>query len=501
MALINALWFVSLGTESNATLSIILSYAFFMLIAVSSVYYAPKKFLGLPLFVLLVNSCSIRFVMTQFECSDDVYRYVWEGHIQNNGYNPYRMAPNSSELQYLIWEDYKVPNHSDLTTIYPPLSLYVFRILSFYSLDYGNYQYVFCILDILVIGLILYLLFIRGDPLQNVTYYCLNPVSIVAFSARGHLDVLMIFWLLLGLIFHHRKMWLAMWTCLALAVLSKLLVLLLIPCFINPKNWRYISIFFIVLLAAYTPFLLDGVPVFKTFYIFGTQFEYNNSLFGILNFLVQNNITSLVILFVVAGLICSWSIIVYEDVLLTGMIITACFLFCAPTVHYWYLSLMVPFLCFYRKSSLLAWCATSGTWFIVLNSMQEGRFDHYPYYQILQYGPVYLLLIKEFYELIFKVPNRTKSTNSEKLSILIPVLNEELNLRRLLPQLKSQMLDGDDIIIVDGGSDDLSLKVANDFKAQIVSSSRGRGYQICRGMEFVKNPIVLILHADQQLKV
>ena len=93
MALINALWFVSLGTESNTTLSIILSYAFFMLIAVSSVYYAPKKFLGLPLFVLLVNSCSIRFVMTQFECSDDVYRYVWEGHIQNNGYNPYKMAP------------------------------------------------------------------------------------------------------------------------------------------------------------------------------------------------------------------------------------------------------------------------------------------------------------------------------------------------------------------------------------------------------------------------
>ena len=61
--------------------------------------------------------------------------------------------PNSSELQYLIWDDYKVPNHSDLTTIYPPLSLYVFRILSFYSLDYGNYQYVFCSLDILVIWL------------------------------------------------------------------------------------------------------------------------------------------------------------------------------------------------------------------------------------------------------------------------------------------------------------------------------------------------------------
>ena len=44
-------------------------------------------------------------------------------------------------------------------------------------------------------------------------------------------------------------------------------------------------------------------------------------------------------------------------------------------------------------------------------------------------------------------------------------------------------------------------RLPNDFKAQIVLLVEGRGYQICRGMEFIKNPIVLILHADQQLKV
>ena len=500
-ALLNAIWFVGLSPDSSGTSLIILSYAIFMLIAVLSVRFAPKQFIGLPLAILLLNSCCIRFVMTEFEHSDDVYRYVWEGHIQNHGYNPYVLPPNSSELQSLVWSDFKVPNHPDLTSIYPPFSLYVFRLISFFSLDYSNYQYVFCILDILVMCLILYFLSIRGEPLQNVSYYCLNPVSIVAFSARGHLDVIMLFWLLLGLIFHYRRTWLAMWVCLALAVLSKFLVLLLIPCFVNQKNWMYLSGFITVICVAYLPFLFSDISVFNTLYIFGTQFEYNSSLFGLLNSIVQNNVASLIILFLGAGLICSWSVTIFEDPVFTGMIIATCFLLCAPTVHYWYLSFLIPFLCFYRKKSLLIWCATSGTWFIVLNSMQEGRFDHYPYYQLLQYAPVYLFMIKELYELIVKVPHYTHAASNENLSILIPVLNEEQNLGGILPQIQSQILDGDEIIIIDGGSNDKSIDIANDFGAQIVYASRGRGYQISRGMEFAKNPIVLILHADQQLEV
>ena len=45
------------------------------------------------------------------------------------------------------------------------------------------------------------------------------------------------------------------------------------------------------------------------------------------------------------------------------------------------------------------------------------------------------------------------------------------------------------------------VDIANEFGAQIVYASRGRGHQISRGMEFVKNRIVLILHADQQLEL
>jgi hypothetical protein len=29
---------------------------------------------------------------------DDIWRYLWEGHIQNHGFNPYLIAPSASEL-------------------------------------------------------------------------------------------------------------------------------------------------------------------------------------------------------------------------------------------------------------------------------------------------------------------------------------------------------------------------------------------------------------------
>src|SRR5262245_50104390 len=33
--------------------------------------------------------------------SDDIDRYVWEGRIQNHGFNPYSLAPNAKELESL----------------------------------------------------------------------------------------------------------------------------------------------------------------------------------------------------------------------------------------------------------------------------------------------------------------------------------------------------------------------------------------------------------------
>lgn len=499
LALINSIIFTQLKPAGDYANLLIASFAFFMLMAALSVRFAPRGLSGFTLVCVLINSLAIRIIITQFEISDDVYRYTWEGHIQNNGYNPYQFAPQAPNLRHLIWDGYQKPNHSDLTTIYSPLALQFFRLVALVTLDYEIYSYLFVFLDMLVICLILGLLRWRGDPLEHLIWYALNPVCIVAFAGQGHLDIIMVFWLVLSLINHHRKAWTWMWICLALAVLSKFPAIFLIFCFLNRSNWSRSIIFLIVLIGGYVPYANAEVQLFETLWVFGTSYQYNNSLFGIVYGLCGHQLLTLGFLIGLALIGCGWVLLISENPLISGVFVGTCFLLFSPTVHYWYLSLILPFVCFYRKSYLLMWCATSGVWLIVLQSMQEARFDHYPYYQLIQYLPVYFLIFKDFTQSISKNFNVTSIKILPKLSVIVPVLNEEHNLQILIKQIKLQLKEGDEFIVVDGGSHDNSQQVVLQNGVELINSQKGRGYQITKGIQSSVNPVVLILHADQTI--
>lgn len=81
------------------------------------------------------------------------------------------------------------------------------------------------------------------------------------------------------------------------------------------------------------------------------------------------------------------------------------------------------------------------------------------------------------------------------ISVIIPVLNEADNLRRLLPALKGALC-AYECLVVDGGSTDGSADVARALGAQVVSSERGRGQQLRAGAEAASGAILFFLHAD-----
>jgi len=82
------------------------------------------------------------------------------------------------------------------------------------------------------------------------------------------------------------------------------------------------------------------------------------------------------------------------------------------------------------------------------------------------------------------------------VSIIIPVLNEEQSINALLQQLQSYRLQGHEIIVVDGGSQDETIKVAKSLCDQLISSEAGRARQMNKGAELSKNEILWFLHAD-----
>lgn len=81
------------------------------------------------------------------------------------------------------------------------------------------------------------------------------------------------------------------------------------------------------------------------------------------------------------------------------------------------------------------------------------------------------------------------------ISVIIPVLNEATALAILLQQLQLERT-AHEVIVVDGGSTDYSVEVARCFEAAVISAPRGRGNQICRGVEQAEGDVLFFLHAD-----
>lgn len=84
----------------------------------------------------------------------------------------------------------------------------------------------------------------------------------------------------------------------------------------------------------------------------------------------------------------------------------------------------------------------------------------------------------------------------KSLSIIIPVLNEQENIRGLLKLLQSARNRGAELVVVDGSSTDLSCEVAEPLCDHLVHSERGRAKQMNAGAARASGKLLWFLHAD-----
>lgn len=88
------------------------------------------------------------------------------------------------------------------------------------------------------------------------------------------------------------------------------------------------------------------------------------------------------------------------------------------------------------------------------------------------------------------------------VSIVIPVLNDGLELARLLgelDELASTANVSPEIIVIDGGSNDDSLKVARSAGVLVISAARNRGLQLDEGARSATASWLWFVHADTVL--
>jgi len=83
------------------------------------------------------------------------------------------------------------------------------------------------------------------------------------------------------------------------------------------------------------------------------------------------------------------------------------------------------------------------------------------------------------------------------LSVIVPVLNEAPLLGDFLRQVRAMSSDLE-IIVVDGGSSDASLLIAERRADQVIAAPRGRALQMNAGAEIARGEVLWFMHADLQ---
>jgi rSAM/selenodomain-associated transferase 2 len=88
------------------------------------------------------------------------------------------------------------------------------------------------------------------------------------------------------------------------------------------------------------------------------------------------------------------------------------------------------------------------------------------------------------------------------ISVVIPALNAEATLTQTLASLVPAAIEGlvRQVVVVDGGSSDRTVEIADNAGADVVHGSGGRGPQLAAGAEQARFPWLLFLHADTVLE-
>lgn len=86
---------------------------------------------------------------------------------------------------------------------------------------------------------------------------------------------------------------------------------------------------------------------------------------------------------------------------------------------------------------------------------------------------------------------------SRQISVIIPTLNEAAHLHKTL--ITAQLATQVEVIVVDGGSQDATIDLAQSLQVRVSSSPPNRAHQMNHGAAMATGDILLFLHADTTL--
>jgi len=221
--------------------------------------------------------------------SDDIYRYIWDGHIQHNGINPYLYSPDSVSLDtyHTIWSS-KV-NNPHINSPYPPFAQMLFYIVVSVTNDINVSIFLIRIImigfDLGTIIILKRIMYHFSIPTRRIMIYAWSPLVIFEFAGNGHIDAIAVFFSLLAIYFILDKekngYRILSPISLSIAILTKVYPVILLPFLFLKWNLKEKILFLlssIILVLPYAnnrinPLYPEGQQFYKRY------FRYNESIF------------------------------------------------------------------------------------------------------------------------------------------------------------------------------------------------------------------------------
>jgi hypothetical protein len=336
--------------------------------------------------------------------SSDLYRYVWDGRVQRAGINPYLHPPEAEALATLRdTAIYPHINRPELPTIYPPAAQMLFAMITMVGPDSVRGMKAGIVLfDLVTIGVLVRLLKTHGHDPARVVLYAWSPLVVFEFAGSGHVDALMLPFLLLALQARLGSRPGVAGVLLGLATLIKLYPAVLFPALYCRRGWRFPFAFGAVLGLGYLPYVagagarvLGYLPEY-----FGPWEDFNGGLRYFLTLALSPmtdsarrialGLCAVVLLLVALWVMCraprgQYIRRAYE-------MISAYLLLVPTTFHPWYVIWLLPCLCF---APAWGWLYLSGA----VSLSYLAYVQEYPAVplgmHLLEFLPCYALLLAQ----------------------------------------------------------------------------------------------------------
>ena len=422
------------------TLYIALFFLFYKLIQINKDNF---KFL-----VVLAIIFRVVFLFAIPNLSQDFYRFIWDGRMIIQGFNPYLYTPESfininifpiAQAQEL-YNGMGELNGSHFTN-YPPIKQLVFMIAALLSgKSIIGSAIVFRIFILAAdIGTLYFgkkLLERLNLPTHNIFWYLLNPLIIIELSGNLHFEGIMIFFLVWSLYLLHSGKWKWAAIVFALSISVKLIPLLLLPLFFKyfiqhrftksafatSKTLRndiinltgFYAIVVLTTLLLFTPFFSSEFinNYTKTVALWFSDFEFNASIYyiarsigyaitGYNEIAIIGKFIPLITIISVLGFTFLRKNYGVQQLIISMLFVTTLYYFTSTTIHPWYITTLVFLSVFTNYKFPIVWSLMLViSYFAYANNYNENL-----WLITIEYAVVFSVFIYE----VFIVPRKQKT--------------------------------------------------------------------------------------------